>query len=67
MDSFPLAEEYSNAKTLYEKLIFADLTQDGTISSYENFISEYLDTPYRDSIEITLLKNIPLITHLKDI
>ena len=56
MDSFPLAEEYSKAKTLYEKLIFADLTQDGTISSYENFISEYPDTPYRDSIEITLLK-----------
>ena len=27
MDSFPLAEEYSEAKTLYEKLIFADLTQ----------------------------------------
>ena len=23
---------------------------------YENFISEYPDTPYRDSIEITLLK-----------
>ncbi len=56
MDSFPLAEEYSKAKTLYEKLIFADLTQDETISSYENFISDYPDTPYRDSIEITLLK-----------
>ena len=56
MDSFPLAEEYSKAKTLYEKLIFADLTQDRTISSYESFISEYPDTPYRDSIEKILLK-----------
>ena len=56
MDSFPLAKEYSKAKTLYEKLIFADLTQDGTITSYESFIFEYPHTPYRDSIEITLLK-----------
>ena len=56
MDSFPLAREYSKAKTLYEKLIFADLTQDRTISSFESFISEYPDTPYRDSIEKILLK-----------
>ena len=56
MDSSPRAREYSKAKTLYEKLIFADLTQDGTITTYETFIFEYPDTPYRDSIEITLLK-----------
>ena len=56
MDSFPIAQEYSKAKTLYEKLIFADLTQDRTISSYESFVSEYPDTPYRDSIEKILLK-----------
>ena len=56
MDSFPIAQEYSKAKTLYEKLIFADLTQDRTISSYESFISEYPDTPYRDSIEKILFK-----------
>ena len=56
MDSFPLANEYNRAKTLYDKLLFEERTEDKAISSYESFIVEYPDTPYRDSIEITLLK-----------
>tara|TARA_S200000501_G_C20871904_1_gene764711 strand:+ start:9846 stop:12596 length:2751 start_codon:yes stop_codon:yes gene_type:complete len=56
MDEFPSSKYYYMAKELYEKLIFEEKTKNNSINSFEDFISKYPETPYRDSIEFTLLK-----------
>ena len=56
MDSFPKSNEFDKAKELYERLVFIDKTSDKSTESFERFISEYPDSPFRDSVEMSLLK-----------
>lgn len=56
MESFPKSNEFTKAKELYERLVFADKTSDNSIESLENFIGDYPETPFRDSVEMSLLK-----------
>ena len=51
MDTFPRSLEYPVAKKLYERLIFEDLTSEKDLRSYEIFLKNYPETPFRDSIE----------------
>jgi hypothetical protein len=50
-NTYPNASEVPEAKKRYEKLLFEYHTADGKLSSYELFIKDYPDTPYRDFCE----------------
>ena len=51
MDTFPRSLEYPVAKNLYERLIFEVLTSEKDLISYDIFLKNYPETPFRDSIE----------------
>jgi len=56
MDMYPQAKDFTNAKSSYDALILKDKTSEMSLSSYENFIENNPETPYRDSIEFLILK-----------
>ena len=56
MDTFPRSLEYPIAKKFYEGLIFEDLTSEKNQRSYEIFLKNYPETPFRDSIENIIFK-----------
>ena len=51
MDMYPQAVDFATAKSSYDALILKDKTSEMTLPSYENFIKNNPETPYRDSIE----------------
>ena len=51
MDTFPGSLEYAIAKKFYERLILEDMTSEMSLSSYETFLRNYPETPFKDSIE----------------
>ena len=56
MDMYPQAVDFATAKSSYDALILKDKTSEMTLPSYENFIKNNPETPYRDSIEFLILK-----------
>ena len=56
MDMYPQAVDFATAKSSYDALILKDKTSEMTLPSYESFIKNNPETPYRDSIEFLILK-----------
>ena len=48
--------EASKARDNYEKLLLADKTSDQTLASFEAFLSDYPDSPYRSQVEQTIFE-----------
>ena len=42
------------AKSLYEELLFKDKTSDRSLQSFEKFLNDNPETPYRDSLELMI-------------
>ena len=53
---YPQALEASKARDNYEKLLLADKTSDQTLASFEAFLSDYPDSPYRSQVEQTIFE-----------
>jgi hypothetical protein len=51
MTLFPQSLQYGQAVSKYEELLYAETTADKSIESYEKFIMEYPDNPYRNEAE----------------
>ena len=56
MKNFEDAEDFLLAKSLYEELLFKDKTSDRSLQSFEMFLNDNPETPYRDSLELMIFK-----------
>ncbi|HMQ00357.1 MAG TPA: WG repeat-containing protein [Cyclobacteriaceae bacterium] len=54
LDKYPDARQVADARTRYEELLFLDRTKDSKLSSFEAFLTENPQTPFRHII----IKNI---------
>ena len=52
--NFEDAEDFLLAKSLYEELLFKDKTSDRSLQSFEKFLNDNPETPYRDSLELMI-------------
>ena len=52
--NFEDAEDFLLAKSLYEELLFKDKTSDRSLQSFEMFLNDNPETPYRDSLELMI-------------
>src|SRR5688572_26756889 len=53
---YPQAKEAAKARDNYERLLLADKTSDQTLASFEAFLSDYPDSPYRSRVEQTIFE-----------
>ncbi|NNF20993.1 MAG: WG repeat-containing protein [Saprospiraceae bacterium] len=56
MQKYPESDQYSEAKTRYEELIYNYKTRDGKLASYEAFLLDFPETPFREEIEESIFK-----------
>jgi hypothetical protein len=50
IERYPYAKRVPEARAHYERLLYLEKTQDKRLSSYERFLSEHPETPYRPEI-----------------
>ncbi len=49
--AYPDAKEFVRANELYQQRLFEEQTIDNTISSYDNFIAKFPESPYKDEAD----------------
>ena len=67
MDNFEDAEDFSLAKSLYDKLLFKEKTLDRSLLSFEKFLDENPETPFRDSLELLIFNYYGLSNNFKSL
>ena len=67
MDNFEDAEDFSLAKSLYDKLLFKEKTLDRSLFSFEKFLDENPETPFRDSLELLIFNYYGLSNNFKSL
>nr|ADD93403.1 hypothetical protein [uncultured marine bacterium MedDCM-OCT-S04-C102] len=64
--NFEDAEDFLLAKSLYEELLFKDKTSDRSLQSFEKFLNDNPETPYRDSLELMIFNFTDKVMILKN-
>ncbi|MBP6532330.1 MAG: WG repeat-containing protein [Bacteroidia bacterium] len=49
--TYPDAKEFNRANELYQQRLFEEQTDDNTILSYEKFMADYPESPYKDEAD----------------